>query len=162
MAPVRVRLNAVGESYPKLRVVLGGGPALFGGYGVYETLRTWRDLDFLKTDDLVAAAALLVVGGAVALWGLWRVRHPAHWIELDRAARVLTLGLGGPREAVPFERVGTLEVKEGLVPVKRGYVRRWEVRASGIPQTTLFVTGDPQKAAARKAELEALLRFPAS
>ncbi|MEW6433114.1 MAG: hypothetical protein AB1730_16545 [Myxococcota bacterium] len=162
MAPVRIRLNAVGESYPLLRVVLGGVPALVGAYGLYSTLRRWQVLDSLKTDDLISTSAVMVVGGAVALWGLWRLKHPARWIELDRAARVLTLGLGGPLVTVPFDRVGALEVKQGLVPVKRGYVRRWEVRATGIPQTSLFVTGFPEKAEARKAELEALLRFPAA
>ncbi|GMU61656.1 MAG: hypothetical protein AMXMBFR34_34190 [Myxococcaceae bacterium] len=68
----RVRLNARGESYAMLRVVLGGGPALFGAYGLYQTLWRWKELDFLKTDDLISTAAVFVVGSAVCLGGLWR------------------------------------------------------------------------------------------
>ncbi len=154
---VRLRFNAVGESYPMLRVVLGGVPALFGAWGVYRTLRIWQELDFLKLDDLITTSLMVLIGGAVAIWGWWRRSHPAQWIEVDRAARTLTLGLGGPLRTLTWEQVGTLEVKEALVPVKRGYVRRWAVHASGIPETTLFVTGFPEKAHARKGDLDALL-----
>lgn len=153
-----VRLNAVGESYPWFRVVAGGIACLVGAVGVAQTLWTWRQLDFLKQGDLISTGVVMVVGGAIAAWGWWRTKHPAQWIELDVSKRTLTLGLGGPPRFLPFHQLGTLEVKETLVPLKRGYVKRWEVRPSGVPEVSLFVSGWPDKANARKAELDALLK----
>jgi len=141
-----------------LRVVLGGGAFAVGAYGLFQTLWRWHAIDFLKTDDLVSTAIVTIVGAALAAWGLWRRRHPAQWIELHVDAQRLTLGLGGPLRHVPFHQVGRLEVKETLVPVKKGYVKRYEVRASGLPEIGLFVSGWPDKAEARRAELERLFK----
>jgi hypothetical protein len=140
------------------RVVVGGLAFLVGAVGFAQTLWVWKRIDFLKQDDLISTGAVMVVGAAIAAWGWRRRSSPAQWIELDLSARLLTLGLGGPLRTVPFHALGTLEVKQTLVPIKRGYVKRWEVRASGVPEVALFVSGWPEKANARKAELDALLK----
>lgn len=154
---MKVRFNAVGNAFPWLRVALGTGPGLFGLYGLGYEYRRWTELGFFKPSDLAAAAVLFAVGTAVALWGAWRVKHPAQWIELDASTRTLTLGLGGPLRTVPFSEVGTLSVVMRKLPVKRRYLEYPFVVASGLPDTPLYAGLDPAKAAARKAELEGLL-----
>jgi hypothetical protein len=154
---MRVRQNAMGNSFPWIRVVIGGGAALFGAYGLWFEYDRWTAYHSFKTDDLGAAAAIFVVGLAVMLWGAWRVKHPARWIELDTEQRTLTLGGGGPPRTVPFDQVGTLEVKTARVLVGRKYRSYPCVYASGLPDAPLYAGLGDAKAHARKAELEALL-----
>jgi hypothetical protein len=155
---MKVRFNAAGNSFPWARVVLGGAAALFGAYGMWFEFDRYQLIGFVKTGDLAVAATLFVVGGAIAVWGAWRVKHPAQWIEVDTEARTLTLGLGGPLRTLSFAEVGTLSVELRTVLVKRTYRKYPFVVASGIPETTLYAGLDAEKAQARKAELEALLR----
>ena len=155
---MKVRFNAAGNSFPWLRVVLGTPVALFGAYGIWYELDRRATMGFFKTDDLAVAVVLLIVGASIALWGLWRVKHPAQWIEVDTEARTLTLGLGGPLRTIPFSQVGALSVELRTVMVKRSYRKYPFVVASGIPETTLYAGLDESKAQARKAELEQLMR----
>ncbi len=154
---MRVRFNAMGNSFPWVRVVLGGAPALFGAYGLWFEYRRYQDLGSFKPDDAGAAAALFVVGGAIALWGLWRVKHYARWIEFDTDTRTLTLNHDGTPRTVHFDEVGALEVATTTVLVGRKYRRYPVVRASGLPDTFLYAGLDDLKAKQRQAHFEALL-----
>jgi len=155
---MKVRFNAAGNSFPWLRVVLGSPVALFGAYGVWYEINRWLTIDYFKTGDLAVAVVLLTAGASIALWGLWRVKHPAQWVEVDTEARTLTLGLGGPLRTIPFAQVGTLSVELRTILVKRQYIQYPFVVASGIPETTLYAGLDESKAQARKAELERLMQ----
>lgn len=142
-----------------IRVVLGGVPAIVCGYGFVDTLRTWVSIDFLKQDDLISTGIVSAVGSIVCLWGLWRRRHPARWVEVNTKAKTLELGLGGPPKVLKLADVGELKVEKYLFTKDgRRKTERFVVVAAGLPGVHLFDSLYPNKAEAFRARLEQLLR----
>ncbi len=154
---MRIRFNAMGNSFPWVRVVLGGGPAIFGAYGLWYEYQRYEVMGHFKPDDAGAAAALFIVGSAIAIWGLWRVKNYARWIEFDTDTRTLTLTHDGTPRTVHFDEVGTLEIYNYTVLTGRKYRQYPVVKASGLPDTFLYAGLSDAKTQEHKTKFEALL-----